>query len=189
MAYTTQTKVETYLGETISADLTDWITSAGQYIDNYCNRTFTSEGEETRKFDGDGTRTLITEDFYILSKVEIKDNDGNTQYTVDTAGDYYLYPSNQDTKWQIELDGTNAAYLVRGQQNVEVTANWGWQSVPKDIELAATKLVAGLVQDKISKDASKEKIGDYSITYLDYESRDNSLEVDMLLERYKRPVL
>lgn len=194
MAYTTQEKIENYLlldiDLSFSDQIDDWIASAEQYIDNYCGRTFDDVGEETRGYDGDNTRELLVDDFYSLSKIEIYDLDGNKEYTVDT--NYYAYPSNDSTKWRLVLDPTESPYFIRGFQNVKVTANWGWQSVPKDIEIAATKLVASVIEEKnreIAGDAQKESIGDYSITYADIADKANSLEVENLLDAYKRPVL
>jgi len=196
MAYTTEEKIENYLlidiDSTFSTQIDNWITSAEQYIDNYCQRTFSDEGAATKTYDGNGTSELLVDDIYSLSKIEIEDNDGNIQWTVDTEGDYYLYPSNETPKLKIELDPTNTPYFQRGQQNIKIKASWGYQSVPSDIQLAATKLVAGIIEDKNESEAGKvdsESIGDYKISYKDLSGAAEEMDVKSILQKYRKPII
>lgn len=203
MEYTTLAKVQDYLAITIDESLAEAVTSfikaASSYICNLTGRDFTPsdpEDEDTTKvYDGNGTE-----------KLEIDDCLEVTTLTVDgseiSAGDYFLYPANETPKTQIQLKNglsrnsrqvlSQSFYtFTEDQQNVEVTGRFGYgEEIPADIELAATKLVGGILKeavgDKDVKEITREALGDYSADYAKVKDVAHALSVDQLLAPYVR---
>jgi len=196
MAYTTEQKVKNYLGISslpdplTSAALEDFINAVDAFIDNYCNRTFESS-DTSKYYDGSGSSELLIDDLISLTKIEILDDDGNVNETIDSSDEYWLYPENKTPKNRIVLNADNAPIAVfpKGNQNIKITGTFGYQSsVPDDIVLAATKLVAGIIEEKYIKDVGSiksEKLGEYSVTIQDIKETGRNLGVFDILDRYR----
>jgi len=195
MPYTTEQKVKDYLGITsLPSPLTSisaWISSIESFINNYCNTEFETEPATTKLYDGTGKRFVLVDNLLTLTKVEILNNDGNVDFTIDATDEYYLYPANKTPKTRIVIESANAPISIfqKGYQNVKVTGTFGHSSsVPKDVELAATKLVAGIMEEKYVKDVGQiksERLGEYDITVQDIDKMANHLDIYAILDRYR----
>jgi hypothetical protein len=196
--YTTKAKVEDYLAISISnvldASVAAWIEAVSDYIEKITGRSFTPADTFTaRKYDGSGNERLTVDDFTEIQKLVV---DGAEI----SSGDYFVYPANKTPKTTIELKrglSRNSRQVVSqsfyqftdDQQNVEVTAKFGYGTeVPKPIELAATKLVGGIIKesvgDKDIKELTSETLGDYQASYAKVKDIAHALLIDDLLKPF-----
>jgi hypothetical protein len=195
MAYTTKAQVQNYLLITINSSfdtqITEWITAIKKWIDTYCDRTFEQESATYKLYDGDGENELLIDDLLTLSKIEILDEDGSVDYTIDDTTEYYLYPANDTPKTSIKLNKYNApvSVFLKGEQNIKVTGTFGYAAtVPEDIRLVATKLVAQIVQDSgtdVTADISAERLGEYSVNFDKIGDMADFLGVKIILDMYR----
>lgn len=181
MAYTTEAKVEAFLmieiDSSFSANITTWIDAVTKYIERYTGRVFETGVSAIKSYDGNGQQELMIDDTIAISKVEVLDDNGNVDETLTAGlgGDYLTYPINTTPKNSIKLTDT-AVYNVfpKGKQNIRITATWGYAStIPADIELVATKLVAAIVQKGLKGgEIASERLGDYSVTFIEEQAEE-----------------
>jgi len=80
--------------------------------------------------------------------------------------------------------------FIKGVKNQKITARWGYSdNVPSDIELVATKLVAGIIEEQnadVTGNIEQEKIGNYSVSFKEIANR---TEVEQILNKYRKPIL
>lgn len=187
MSYTSKTQIENYLLKDIDASfdsqITDWINSVEQYIDNITDRTFEADmNASTRLFMGGKRQKLIIDDCIEITKAEIGDEYGDS-FTETT--DYVALPLNTLPKTSIGLKDKNWGVGIH-----RITAKWGYsENAPDDITFAATILAAGIVnaQTNTGSKVKSEKIGNYSITYTDQKGLadfDRALEILQMYKRY-----
>jgi hypothetical protein len=197
-SFTTKEKVEDYLAITIDAALnasvTAWIEAISDYIEKFTGRYFTPPTAfETRKFDGNGKERQTVDDFIEIQKLVV---DG----VEISSADYFTYPANKIPKTTVELKtglARNSRQVVSQsfyqftdyQQNVEITAKFGYaDTVPAVIELAATKLVGGIIKeavgDKDIKEVTSETLGDYQATYANIKDIAHALKIEDLLKPF-----
>lgn len=207
MSYTTRTKVQQYMNSDLSAidsEVTAWIASVKAWIDNYCGKTF--EGvSETRYYDGNGKDRIVIDSFVGAPTVQLLNFDGSVDTTlVEGAGsDFVTYPLNTTEKYELVLmPNSSRSRFSRAFENllddddltdadikrlIKVTATFGGSAtVPADVELAATMLVAAIAKGRQSGGngtLKSETLGDYSVTYGDsgVGIEGNALEVTDLL--------
>lgn len=155
-------KIEGYSLITIDPEfypqVDEFISAVTAYIERYTGRTFTTdETATTRTFDGNGSSELFIDDASEITQVKI----GNT---ILQSSDFYLYPSNRLPKTRIFLP---YKIFYSGSQNITVTAKWGYGAIPDDLSLAATVMVAGIINSADTNDNEilSETIGRYSVTY------------------------
>lgn len=164
--YATLTQIKNYLSISDSTDndlLEDLIESSSRSIDRIANRRFYADANASaRKYRAYSDVFIYTDDISSTSGLIVKiDEGGNGTYsktlTLDT--DYILDPltasalgrpftqltmvSNTES-WPI-FPGITQNGLRPG---VEVTAKWGWPSVPDDITVACLILTADLYKRK-----------------------------------------
>ena len=197
MAYTNKARVQNYLLVTINdsfaTQISEWISAVERFINNYCGREFVQEDDTEKLYDGDGSNTLIVDDLLTFTKIEILDEDGNVDYTIDSSDEYYLYPVNKTPKRKITLNSSNASVprFLKGHQNVKVTGTFGYSvNVPEDVRLVATKLVAGIIEEKnidIAGEIKSEKLGEYQVAVQDVSKMANHLDSFAVLDFYKKP--
>ena len=193
--YTTKSRIQNFLmvniNDSFDDQINEWIDAVEAYIDNYCNRTFEQESATSKLYDGSGTSELLIDDLLSLTKVETLDEDNEVDETIDSTDEYWLYPANTTPKYRIRINTANAPIAVfpKGHQNIKVTGTFGQsESVPEDIRLAATKLVAGIIAEKnldIAGEIKSEKLGEYQITVQDVEKQANHLGIDKILDHYR----
>ena len=196
MSYTTEAKIEKYLGVDIDASLSaqviDWITGVEGYIDKYTGKTFGETVAETRYFDGSGERILnlgAGDDLISVTSFKILNSDGTelASLTEGQSNDYMLYPLNDSPKYQIRLSvGASVGAFYSGSKKVEIAGNWGYEDVPKDIELVATMLVAEIINVNLNGGNGRiknESLGDYSVAYEGAIA--NNFTIKNTLDQYK----
>ena len=195
--YTNKSRIQNYLmiiiNDSFSSQIEEWIGAAEDYIDNYTKTEFEEEvGVSSKIYDGDGSRELLIDDLITFTKVEILDEDGNIDYTIDSSDEYYLYPANETPKTRIKINPYNApiSWFPGGSQNIKVYGAFGYSSsVPEAIRLAATKLVAEIIQDSnfsVGKEIKSEKLGEYSMSYQDMSDMSEKLGINKILDQYKK---
>jgi len=194
--YTTKSQIENYLQIDISNDLDSqvdsWIGMASKYIDNYTDRSFEAS-VETKKYAGGDTKIWI-DDLLSVANVFMVENDatGDSGTTELSTTDYYLKQgddANRTPYNKIEIsENGDYNYFESGQLNIWINGSWGFtETVPADIKMIATKLVASVV--KIGKDGNVKSFSehDYSVSYGDFENvLNNDIGVTKVLDYYKR---
>ena len=193
MAYTTQSKVEQYTNydlSAVSSEVANWILSAVAFIEKYCGKVFES-ASETRYFDSDGKDRILIDAFTgAPTTVTILEVDGTTQQelTEGAANDYVAYPLNSTEKNELVLlPEAVVRNFTKGKRRLLVTASFGGSSsVPADIELVTTKLVARIADRRMKGgDSKQERLGDYSIAFSDMDEEKDPLGIFMVLDSYR----
>lgn len=186
--YTTKEAIENYLLIDIDASFDDqvdeWIETVEEYIDHETNKDFAPVAEtpvfEDRTFDGDGTNTMDIDPCTEVEEVRFSE----TGDPID-ADQYVLYPVRKDTTDKIKMK-----YLrfPIGDQNIYVSAKWGYAAVPKDIKFAATVLVAGIINNawQSEGEVASMTIGRYSVTYKTKSQVDDFNKIEEILAYNKR---
>lgn len=191
--YTTQAKVEQYLKADLSAvssEVTNWIASVKAWIDRYCGKTFEGSSE-TRYYDGNGKQRILIDSFTgNPTLVEILEIDGTTllSLTEGQSEDYITYPLNETEKNELALvTSANMQSFIKGKRRLKVTAVFGAStSVPADVELAATKLVASIAVKRTKGGETKsEKLGDQTLAYKDIDEEATALGIYNILDAHR----
>ncbi len=194
MAYTTETKIENYLltdiDSSFSSQVSDWITAAENWINNYTRKVFES-ASEVRYFDGSGKSILKVDDFVTIATIQILEANGSdVAYTLTEGADndFIVEPYNVTPKYILKMT-VNSQITVwpRGKRRIQLTAAWGHSTnVPKDVELAATILVAGVIEKGMKGGGIlSESLGDYSVTYAALDEIATRMGVKSILDRYR----
>lgn len=212
MAYITKAQVEQYMGVTISSTINDYITTliafATKYIESYTGRKFEAPSPDTaitRYYDGNDCTRLSIDDLRELTSLTV---DG-VALTVNE--DFYLYPLNAQSEaadlkpyeW-IELIQPETRLNVNsrvqasspyvfecGQRRVVLVGKFGYSATaPADVQVAALKLVAGVIKENIGdadvKEISSESVGEYSVTFEKVSQVAGSVKANELLNQFKR---
>lgn len=193
--YTNKGTIQNYLAVDIDSSLdtqiNTWIAAAERYIDNYTGRTFEESLSETRYFDGNGERELDIDEIISITSLEILETSSDdVQFTL-TEGrgsDYILYPYNETFKYRVILTvNSQVAVWSGGKQRIKITGLWGHGSTaPEDVELAATMLVAGIVEKGMKGGTvQSETLGDYTVTFKDIDNISSVMGVKEILKKYK----
>ncbi|MHA1225125.1 MAG: hypothetical protein ACTSR2_00985 [Candidatus Hodarchaeales archaeon] len=179
------------ISDSFATQIDEWISAVSAWIDNFTGTTFETESDSYKLYDGDGTRELMIDDLVSLTKIEILDEDGNVDETIDSSDEYYLYPANETPKYRIVLNTSNAPIAVfpKGHQNIKVYGDFGYSSsVPEDVRLAATMLVSQIIKDgnlDITGNIKSERLGEYSVTFQDIDKIADRIGVKEILNHYK----
>lgn len=194
MAYATEGDIENYLAididNSLSPQITAWSLAVDEYIDKYCNRTFKDVGQEVRYFDGDGKKELCVDIFQSINSIKVYEPNGDDVMHTLSEGrenDYIVAPYNKTEKYLITLTPVSRmAVWPRGLKRIEVDANWGIVDAPEPVKMAATQLLASIVE-KGAKGGSilSESLGDYSVTFKDIDTISESMGVKEILRYYK----
>lgn len=182
--YTDRTAIENYLLITIDptfyTQVDEWIEGIEELIDHETNRDFSVADEEAdtsdRTFDGDGTNSIEIDPCIEVEEVRFSE----TGDPID-AEQYVLHPVRKDTTKKIVLKNL---VFPKGMQNIYVKANWGYASVPKDIKLAATVLVSGIILNSYQGEGevASMTMGRYSVTYKTKAQVDDFNKVEEILD-------
>lgn len=186
--YTSKDRVEALMLIKIKPEWQEYfdifLESAENYIDTFTGRNFVADTEFSEKvYDGDGSREIIIDDCVLIEKITI---DGGTVLNPD---DILTYPANQTPKMRVVIPKEINSYFSRGNQNIKVSAKWGYSvSVPKEIEFAATVIVAGMINYAYehNSEVQAESIDDYNVTYNRKEDWVKYERVKEILEKYKK---
>ena len=212
MSYIDKAKIEKYMGLTIDSGLDAFIASlisgAEKYIDKYCGgRHFAkrwfedADDDRTFRYDGNDNTKIAIDDLRELTSLTVDD----IELTEDK--DFHLYPLNADEydmpfEWieliqpETRLLNVNSRlssappYIFdKGQRTIVIVGKFGFStSVPEDIELAALKIVGGIIKENVGdadlREVTQESLGDYSASYAKIKDTANRLGVDEFLRGY-----
>lgn len=192
--YTNQNNVEKYLNATFPAAMTAyvaaWLNAIDNWIENYLGRKFKDNSSATKYYDTAGGKEIYIDNFEgTPTTVQILDEDGDVDETLDSADDYFTAPYNQTVKNRLILrENGRVAYFPQGAKRLAVTANFGVTSVPADVSLAATMLVAKIAEKYFhGGEAKSETVGDVSITYKDIDDAADAMGARNILDQYRFP--
>jgi hypothetical protein len=136
------------------ARLDDALITASRTINRYCGRNFNDAGAATaRVFYPARSKVAIVDDFHTTAGLVIKtdENDDGVFEETWTSADYQLEPLNGIREgesgwpyWKIMAldDVLDFPVNKKGRATLEVTARWGWASVPAPIKTACLILAA-----------------------------------------------
>lgn len=137
------------------SDLERSVEAASRMIDNYCGRIFYDSGSATAKtFRASNPFYVEVPDFSTTSGLVVKTDtsDNGTYDTTWDASDYQVEPTSS------QYDGRpyNRITAVESRMfptwgrraRVEITARWGWASVPTDVEQTCLIVAAELWRRK-----------------------------------------
>ena len=191
MAYTDEKKVENYLGtelpSSLSQQILSWVTAVTEWIDNYTGFSFENSASSTRYFDGSGSRELLVDKYHTLESIVTLDVDGDEDVTIDSSG-LVQYPLNTTPKDRLYLESSASIARFPSHRNaVKITATWGYSTTPpEEIILAATRLLAHLLQKRLSGGkVSQESLGDYSVSFEKIDEAAELLGVKNILDQYR----
>jgi len=129
-----------------AAAFDDWleetvIPEAETLINEYCRRPdFSQHTSEVEYFDGDGFRKFLIlskRPVIAVSKLEFKKDDSTWD---EKSSSYY------------KVQGDRVVYtnvLPIGFQDIRVTYDWGFTTVPLDVSYAAAEMVARFIQKRV----------------------------------------
>jgi len=198
-AYTTIARVQNYLLVTIEASfvaqITEWIEVMSEYIEGETSKVFEAdalasakkyeikqkETDDIGKYVG-AVRSLQIDDAVEVDSVSIDDE------AVD-VGDYLLYPANSLPKTRITLKEDSGLLFTEGEQNIEVSAKWGYSETPPgDIIFACTVLVAGIINNSWSSEGEVKSVsmGAYNLTFKDEKQLTDFDRVEEILAGYQK---
>jgi len=143
------------------------ITMATEQIERYCRRTFAAADYTDEKHDGNGWRSIFVKNppLNSLTDVDIVESDFSSDSTTTTYA-----ATKFDTKAATgEIRFKPGSFLSSGRgvfsegfQNIQITYNGGFASVPQGIQLACAEMVIQMFDPSEATDLiEKEKIGDY----------------------------
>lgn len=160
--YVTLQEVKAYLRITDSVDdtmLEQIVESASRSIDRIANRRFYLDANASaRTYRLIGNLRVQVDDFGTTSGLVVKtdpDDTGVYQTTFTLNSDYIVEPTNALAKGRpfttiTIVGGTAFSLPVNYRPQVEVTARWGWPTVPDDIVEATLILSADLYKRRDS---------------------------------------
>lgn len=191
MSYTTEAKIESYLGTSVDATLAamiiSWVTA---WINKYTGKVFEAVSE-TRYYDGNGRESILVDSFVGSPAVTVLNTDGTTDVvlTEGQADDFIVAPYNSTEKFQLILS-SSGRYCAwpKGAHRIKVVASFGVSNtVPADIEMVATKLASSLITNASAAGGAvkSQSLGDYSVTYGDLDATAKATGVTETLDQYR----
>lgn len=147
MSYTDSTQVSNFMGRALTAyetsELTNIIAAVKVWIDKYLNSTFDLATPSVRYYDG-GVRNLDIDPCTAITQVEAINDDGSDSYIYTSPYEYLAEPQNETVKRELRK---RLAAFPRGIHRIAVNATFSEYdgAVPADIQIVATRLVAGII--------------------------------------------
>jgi hypothetical protein len=141
--------LDSWLSDTI-------IPQVEKIINDFCFRVdFGQHTGEVEVSNGDGFRSFIMarqRPIIAVSKLEFKKGDGT--WDLKSASDYYV-------------KGNQILYrtvIPRGFQNIRVTYDWGFSTIPAEVTYCAAEMVARFLQKRVvNKMGPLVRVGDYRV--------------------------
>lgn len=171
MAYTDATQVSNFLQRALTsyetAELPNIIAAIKIWLDKRLNSTFDQVGSTTRYYDG-GVMNLDIDPCTAITEVKSINDDTSSSYIYTEGTEYVAEPQNETVKRELRKRITP---FPRGVHRVAVTGLFSEYDagVPADIQLAATRLAAGVINaGKIAAlggNIAAESLEGHSITY------------------------
>jgi hypothetical protein len=209
--YTDTTSVELFLSDAFQATVLDinnsfsvaisfYIDQMSKYIEEYTGRQFIADtSDSVRLFEIESEdageigrysvapNKLKIDECVSFTKLEVKG--GISDDFVQVSRNLILtYPANRTPITRLYVDDGASTQLKIGQQNLKVTAKWGYSvSAPDDIKFAAMVLVAGILQYSHRHQGQQKSLsmGRYQVVY-DNQKQMSAYEQAMaILDSYK----
>lgn len=172
MAYTDVTQVSNFLRRDLSdyekAELSNVIAAVKQWLDKTLNSTFDKVTVATTRYYDGGTQYLDIDPCTTITKVESIGDDGASSYEYTAGTEYIAEPQNETVKRELRK---RLARFPHGLHRIAVTALFTEYDggVPADIQIAATRLVAGFFNAgkiaSVGGNVASESLEGHSITY------------------------
>jgi hypothetical protein len=179
-AYTTKAAVQNYLMTNIDAafdtQMTTWIAAMSDFIDQQAGYPVYTATPSTRTYDGSSLAELLISPVNTITEVAL---DG-------VAITPLQLPYNEDTKTALIYRDN---YFPADYANVTVTGRHCLKkTLPEDIRLACTILVAGIVNqsNNQTEGVKSEKIGEYQVTYASEEEQKQYKWAMDVIKSYRR---
>lgn len=169
--YTSQTIIEKYLQRSLTSDeetfLTTLLPAIRLWLDRALASHFLEVSESTRYYDGGG-ETVDIDPCTSITAVKSVDNEHDTTSDYTNLTDYVAEPQNQTVK--NELVRRSGARFPSGNGRIAVTAKFSeyTDKVPEDIQLAATRIAADVLQEGKTVavgNVQSESLEGHSISY------------------------
>jgi hypothetical protein len=194
--YITVEDLKEYLGNVQHSNLDSVcelaVSTASRAIEAHCGRRFYPDDTATaRTYRVVDPYCVIVDDFWTTTGLAIASDNGNdgTYETTWASTEYTLYPLNQiragQEGWaynEIRTNGTRWFPCSTHRTSLQVTAKWGWEEVPAQVQNATKLYAARLVQ----RSNSPEGIAGGFETAIRVSSRIDP-DVSILLAPFKRP--
>lgn len=151
--YATAAELRPRLSITDSAhdtELNAALTAASRSLEAFCNRQFNTDNTAVARVYYPTSPTMVSvDDFHTTTDlvVETDDNDDGTFETTWDSADYQLEPLNQLRHgeswpyWKLRAVKSRD-FPVNHRATVQVTAQWGWSSVPASVKEACLIMAA-----------------------------------------------
>lgn len=162
-SYCTLAELKTRLGISDTTDdtvLTAAVSSASRQVELYCRRQFNDAGStSSRVFVPTSPTLTMVDDFWTTTGLVVSTMTGDDGMfdTIWADTDYQLEPLNGIQAgitgwpyWRIRATQSNYYYRGRFTGSVQVTARWGWASVPAPVKEATLALAEEIYKLKDS---------------------------------------
>lgn len=161
-------------------------------IEAYCRRQFNDAGSTSaRLFYASSTAHVVVDDFSTTGGLVVKT--GTTPSSGTTLTGYNLEPLNGIEHGRpgfpyrkIRLYGSTFTTSTERRPTVEVTARWGWATVPDDIKLAALMQGARKFRRRYSP-SGLQTVGTGDMAFTAYVSKIDDPDVMELLRPFRLP--
>ncbi len=178
--------------EELETAITGLLAQTREAVDGVAGRDFMLHPGETVRLDGSGTRVLLLSPhgLHPVTQIESVVVEGRAL----EESDWLFYA--EEGALVLAASSTFGVRFPEGNQNVEVTLDWGYETPPADVRLAQAKLTAAELLARNSGEqggVEAVRIGDYSVRYEEgrhgYTIRRLVAEAEELLGRHRRPEL
>jgi hypothetical protein len=168
--FATETDFDTWLSSTV-------IPEAERAINEFCRRPdFSEHADEIELFDGDGLHNFLVPNkrpVIAISKFEFKKGDGT--WELKSTDVYYMHGD------QLRYN----SLLPYGFQNIRVTYDWGYATVPEDVSHVAAEIAARFLQKcSAFKMGPLIRVGDWRVQLANPEIFTPDLKE--MLDHYRR---
>jgi hypothetical protein len=183
--YTDATQVSNFLQRALTsyetAELPNIMAAVKIWLDKYLNSRFDQVGSTTRYYDG-GVMNLDIDPCTAITEVKSVNDDTSASYIYNEGTEYVAEPQNETVKRELRKRLTA---FPRGVHRVAVTASFSEfdGAVPADIQIAATRLSAGVInagKRENTANVSSESLEGHSITYMHPSGLSGSQSLDGL---------
>jgi len=171
MAYTDNSQISNFLGRALTAYETSQtstiIGAVKVWVDKILNSTFDVAVASIRYYDG-GVRNLDIDPCTAITKVEALNDDGTGSFVYTAGTEYIAEPQNETVKRELRK---RLSPFPRGIHRIAVSATFSEYdvTVPADIQLLTTRLVAGIINagkyQGIGGILSQERLEGHEIQY------------------------
>lgn len=133
-------------------------------IDSAAGRDFMLHPDETISLDGSGDRSLLLSPLGLVPVVQVDQvKVGGIELSAD---EWFLYP--EEACIVLSASSGSLGRFPSGNQNIELTMDWGYEAPPSDIVMAQAKLAAAELLAMASGErggVEAVSVGDYSVRY------------------------